>query len=140
MREALRSFLLGTMKPNLTKLHDAQNGKCIWCGLYCFLPDVYTKTSIREILGIPLHQPGSSKVVRYRYATREHIIPKALGGRAFHLNTLVACEGCNNSRKSSLSWHFCEEVFEMIGRKKQKYINKRYIPTLNNGELNEHQA
>lgn len=39
-----------------------------------------------------------------RAASREHLIPRSLGGSNNKTNVVIACRRCNNGRRSEMDW------------------------------------
>lgn len=49
-----------------------------------------------------------------RYPTRDHVVPRSLGGKNSITNYVLACSGCNNDRGTSLFYCDCRDCVEII--------------------------
>lgn len=79
--------------PTKKELFDRTNGRCPWCG-------------------------GRMHLSR---ATREHIIPKSLGGSNEIMNLVLAHPNCNKSRSSNMNKR-AHPDFEFINERIRKYL------------------
>lgn len=71
-----------TKRPgNVVNRFAQQNGKCYYCDCQMLLE-------------------RSGPVIPPNYATRDHIIPRSLGGKGLHKNIILACQQCNSTRGS----------------------------------------
>lgn len=69
---------------------------CFWCGRQV----LYT-TRTRQTAHVKLTRKVKSQDLYT--ATREHLIPRAHGGKHFN-NIVVACKRCNNKRGIQIDW------------------------------------
>lgn len=84
----------------LARRYLQQDGLCIWCGCWCYLPGVHTREFVYRKLGQKPGAPGSFKAVNHKMATAEHLIPLSHGGANRLYNIVMACKLCNNRRGS----------------------------------------
>lgn len=59
-------------------------------------------------------QEPCSERVPSRYPTRDHVVPKSIGGINSLTNYVLACSKCNNDRGTSLFYCECRPCREMI--------------------------
>lgn len=59
--------------------------------------------------------------------TRDHIIPKAIGGLDGFENIVWACEKCNNERGTVLTYHY---LMKRLIAKKKTRTNQEYVTRL----------
>ena len=72
---------------------------CIWCGI-----------------GLRYYKPPQGVRPVDQQATREHLLPRSLGGGGGK-NLAVACRRCNNIRRAELDWvRFKDQPSEMQRR------------------------
>lgn len=76
-----------------TRLAEAQNWKCCWCGNHM--------TAVRN---------------KRNSTTTEHVIPKSKGGADHEDNFAVACVRCNNKRGD----RDVEEYLQLVAEKKKE--------------------
>lgn len=77
--QALR---MGALLPDGWRFGEAR--VCWWCGRRVFYG--------RDYRGDPTQ------------ATREHVVPKSIGGSGAKQNVVVACASCNSTRSSQTDW------------------------------------
>src|SRR5690349_11765185 len=87
---------MADFSPSLSDAHWAANGDCHYCGVHTLMP--------YECL------PQDS-----RLATRDHKVPRILGGGDGD-NIVLACQRCNNA-KGDMAY---EEFVELVTRLKAK--------------------
>lgn len=69
--------------------------KCFWCGrevIYTVRVNRHVRKDLRK-----------AKLLDSHTATREHLIPRAHGGKHEN-NIVVACKRCNNRRDTQIDW------------------------------------
>lgn len=69
-------------RDGLRRLHRWQDGACYWCGRHTYL----------------------SNATSPQAATRDHVIPKSLGGPGSMDNIVLACRACNGSSGQATDW------------------------------------
>lgn len=70
---------------------------------------------IREFKGICHYcEVKVDRSLPERHPTREHIVPKGLGGPDDIYNLLLSCSGCNNDRGTQLFYCCCPLCLEVI--------------------------
>lgn len=93
-----------------TRLAEAQNWKCCFCGCYM------------------IETPGKKNSV-----TVEHVTPKSLGGSDTEENLVASCHRCNNSRGTKDAYDFCPFIVDADEKSKslvrleakiRKYLKK----------------
>lgn len=89
-----------SQRPNKTLclLWRQQNERCIWCGLWCPLWGFTDRDYARHQLSKRLGRTARIGEIRAIRATREHLVPKCLGGTNGRHNLAMACAACNAKR------------------------------------------
>lgn len=99
---------LSNNRKILAKIWLKQSGLCCWCGKLTMIPGFHSKQSfLREISVDPIN--ANRRFFRRRYATKEHIIPKSVGG-VNSGNIVCACADCNSRRGADSSMEFHPSV------------------------------
>jgi 5-methylcytosine-specific restriction endonuclease McrA len=75
-----------------TRLAEAQNWKCCWCGRDC-----------------------TDELDRRHSMTIEHIVPKSRGGKDTWENLAMACNRCNQKRGSEMKYKEINVHLALIG-------------------------
>lgn len=70
-----------------SRLAEAQNHKCCWCGT--------DTTDVRKV---------------WNSSTVEHVTPKSFGGSDDPENLAMSCNKCNNARGNDLNWREYEDA------------------------------
>lgn len=97
-------------RSHLDKLYSRHNGLCHYC---------LTKTSRKK------NRQGWQNPAT---ATREHVVPKSLGGPDSLGNYVLACSACNNRRGIILFFCRCEGCSEKVHRflDRQENVDKMF--------------
>jgi len=90
----------------LARRYREQGGRCWYCDLPTWSRRNETRLQARERLGVAAGTPQSSKVLRKKAATREHLARVADGGGDALRNIVMACAGCNVLRgdRDPVTW------------------------------------
>ena len=92
-------------RKRLLKLHKQQNRLCLWCGMPTIVyADRYLKKS------------------RADSASREHIMPKSMGGTMDDFNIAMSCRKCNGERGDNEKLQPVSHVFELLTPEKQLWM------------------
>lgn len=79
-----------------------QKGKCFYCQKECWLPECGDPLTVRK--------PDKDM------ASRDHIIPRSMGGTNSNGNVVMACVGCNNKKKNNIPHGTIHEIKDKIRR------------------------
>lgn len=82
---------------SMGKLFDRRNGICIYCDGETWTPHRLTKDAARERFGLQKHAPHHAKRLKFKMATKEHLVRIADGGEN-GANIDLACLFCNTTR------------------------------------------
>ena len=96
----------------LRNLFNLQGGVCYYCLREAWHWEIETLEAFAARAGL-----GWYDVVKYRMATREHLIKRQDGGTNQNFNVVMACAWCNNQRGDrSVLDHvkFCRQHFGTV--------------------------
>lgn len=89
----------------LAKLFDAAGGVCTYCDCDTYMVKREAEPDALRRFGIPDGLPGTTRALRYREASREHVVRSADGGRDDIGNLTLACTFCNTARGEATPEH-----------------------------------
>ncbi len=97
--------------------------KCCKCGLKgtFFILNVGTFTNLND----PKRHFNlyvRDKNNKYTMLTKDHIIPKILGGKDIHQNYQTMCQTCNSKKGSKITINECNNIFQYIQLKIKRAI------------------
>ena len=82
----------------IMKRYKAQDGKCFYC----------------EMFLVPFALQGELGLWRLIGVTKDHFVPKSVGGQKGHRNVVCSCWACNSSKASKIPTRKEQHRFKKI--------------------------